>query len=202
MKISIIDYGLGNHLSILNICKKLRYKPRITDNEDEIINSNCIILPGVGSFDKGINNILDRGLEKTLNKAILDLKIKTLGICLGAQLMLSKSEEGKMPGLRYVPGEVLSFKKKFSSLNIDLPVPNMGWRHTINKSDPNLYARYYFVHSFYFSLLEKNSEYMSSNYGFPFICDYKYKNITGFQFHPEKSHSFGLKLLKNYFENF
>lgn len=203
MNISIIDYGLGNHSSLTNICKKLGYKSIITDDEKIILNSDFIILPGVGSFDRGIENIESKGLKKVLDKAIIKKGIKTLGICLGAQLMLSKSEEGLLNGLSYVKGEVKSFKKKFKELDMNMPVPNMGWRYTNQTKKKSIHKeRYYFVHSYYFHLKNSEDAIMYSNYGFKFVCGYSKKNITGFQFHPEKSHSYGLNLLKNYFERF
>ena len=201
MNITIIDYGLGNHQSIFNICYKLGFKAVITDDEKTILQSDVIILPGVGSYDKGINNIKSRGLLNILEKGVVKKKIKTLGICLGAQLMLEKSDEGILNGLGYVPGRVISFKKSFNKLDITLPVPNMGWRYVEwkgKKTDPK--ERYYFVHSYYMNLNNDKYATMISQYGFSFVCGYKFENITGFQFHPEKSHIYGFKLLKDYFE--
>lgn len=202
MKISIIDYDLGNHSSIVNICKRINLNPIITRDKKDILNSDFIVLPGVGHFGVGIKKIMDLKLFNTLNEAVLEKKIKTLGICLGAQLMLKSSEEGNVSGLGYIDGEVLSFKREFSKFNIELPIPNMGWRYVKHQktSDESNKQRFYFVHSYFFKLNDPREILMTSNYGFEFVCGFKKENITGFQFHPEKSHSYGMNLLKNYFE--
>lgn len=198
-KITIVDYGLGNHQSLKKILKKTGHESVISNQKTDILNSDLIILPGVGSFDIGIKNIFEYGLNDSLDEAILEKKIPTLGICLGAQLLLESSDEGTKKGLSYVKGTVNSFRRKFRNMNINLPVPNMGWRYVkFNQNVFNDNMRYYFVHSYHFDLLNKSDVTATSNYGFEFECAFRYKNITGFQFHPEKSHHFGIKLLSNY----
>lgn len=200
MRISIINYGLGNHNSILNICKRIKLQAEVTSDREKIIDSDFIILPGVGSFNIGMKNIAKLDLIETLNEAINYKKIKTLGICLGAQLMLKSSEEGNESGLGFIDGEVLSFKREFSKIDIDLPIPNMGWRYVKFKNlEKSENQRFYFVHSYFFKLNNPKQILATSNYGFEFACGFKKDNITGFQFHPEKSHSFGIKLLKHFF---
>ena len=201
MKISIIDYKLGNYNSIINICKKINLQVSVTRDKNEILDSDCLILPGVGSYNVGMKNITEMDLLDTLNLAVNEKKIKTLGICLGAQLMLKSSDEGNINGLGYVDGKVLSFKKEFLKRKIKLPVPNMGWRFVKEKKhmDSEDKKRFYFVHSYYFNLKNSNEISMISKYGFEFVCAYRKDNITGYQFHPEKSHSFGINLFKQYF---
>lgn len=203
IKITIVDYGLGNHQSLKKILKKIGYKSIISNEKIDILNSDVIILPGVGSFDIGMKNINDFGLKDSLDEAVLEKNTPTIGICLGAQLLLESSDEGSEKGLSYIKGSVNSFKKKFQKMNIDLPIPNMGWRYVkFRQNDYNERMRYYFVHSYHFDLYNKSYVTATSNYGFEFECAFRYKNLTGFQFHPEKSHHFGIKLLSNYFNEF
>lgn len=203
LKITIVDYGLGNHQSLKKILKKIGFDSVISNQKVDILNSDVIILPGVGSFDIGMKNINDFGLRDYLDEAIVEKKTPTMGICLGAQLLLESSDEGSEKGLSYVKGSVNSFKKKFQKMNIDLPIPNMGWRYVnFRQNDNEERIRFYFVHSYHFDLCNKSCVTATSNYGFEFECAFKYKNLTGFQFHPEKSHHFGIKLLSNYFNEF
>lgn len=198
--VGIIDYGLGNLGSLLNMCRKIDSSARIVDTAEAILASSHLILPGVGTFDTGMVNLESRGLIPVLENAVVNQKIPILGICLGAQLMLERSEEGKLNGLGWINGKVLKF-----NLDDDLKVPHMGWNTLIDIKDTGLFLsmpqdppRFYFVHSYYLS--PQNPDYISSNcvYGKKFAASFQTQNISGVQFHPEKSHKFGMQLLKNF----
>lgn len=202
INITIVDYGLGNSGSIQNMLKRIGHKSRITNNLDEIRAADLLFLPGVGSFDDGINNLKKYNLLETLKEKVINKKTPIVGICLGMQLLLEGSEEGSLPGLGWIKG---SCKKFNFNENVDrLRIPHMGWNITFPSQPGNdlMYMdvpelRYYFVHSYYASLAEKSDELCFTNYGFRFSSGIKKGNIIGFQFHPEKSHKFGMNLFKN-----
>ena len=204
--IKIIDYGLGNLSSIKNMISHFGYDSEITSNKKEINNSSKLILPGVGSFDTGVDNLKKLGLIPIIYNKVINEKCPILGICLGAQLMLEKSHEGKNKGLSFVRGEVISFNKVFQEKKINLPVPNMGWRDTeFNKSIKLKFKKtppkFYFVHSYFLNVREKNAKWINSNYGIDFCAGFKYNNIMAVQFHPEKSHKYGEQVLKYFINN-
>jgi glutamine amidotransferase len=196
--IVIVDYKMGNLGSIKNMIKKIGHKSVVSSNKDEILKASKIILPGVGSFDRAIQNINQMKLKESLEYVALTKKVPVLGICLGMQLMTSGSEEGNLSGLGWIKGKC----KKFDFTN--LRIPHMGWNYVkvtsnidLTKKIDNNY-KFYFVHSYYVSLDDKSSIILSTNYGIDFCSAYKYGNIFGVQFHPEKSHRFGMQMLTNF----
>lgn len=202
--ITIINYGLGNLGSIRNMLKKIGYDSVIINNPDELKVATKIILPGVGSFDTGMKNLLERGWIETLNQKVLEEKVPVLGICLGMQLMCRGSEEGKLKGLNWIEADV----RKFHFEERALKVPHMGWNfcEPVKKSkllqDNLSERRYYFVHSYYVNNYDHNDVMLETVYGFKFTSAFERNNIIGMQFHPEKSHKFGLIILKNFIENY
>lgn len=203
--IIIVDYNVGNIRSIQNMLSYLGYESKISTHKEDIELATKLILPGVGSFDTGMKNIKSLGLDTIIKDKVLFKDIPILGICLGAQLMLEKSDEGKEKGLSIIEGNVRSFASKFEERNVNLPIPNIGWRDIqfMNENEIKFNrfpAKFYFVHSFYFELKEEEHKWNISNYGFEFCSGFRKDNIFGVQFHPEKSHKYGMKLL-NYFVN-
>ena len=199
--IAIINYGLGNLTSILNMHKRLGIDAIITNDEQEIRNADKLLLPGVGHFKKGMENLHSSGLKVLLNELVLEQGKPVLGICLGAQLMTANSEEGNIKGLGWVEAETVAFDK--TKLN-SLKVPNMGWIDIhINDANPLLVnlppdPRFYHVHSYHFAFAEKAQVSATALYGYEFATAFKKNNIYGTQFHPEKSHKYGMKLLQNF----
>jgi glutamine amidotransferase len=203
MKISvcIIDYGLGNISSLVNMCKKIGEKASVSNQPDEINNATHLILPGVGAFDIGMKNLIDRGLDTILKKQVIDNKVPILGICLGAQLMLSSSDEGSQDGLGWIDGKVVRFNDTSG-----IKIPHMGWNSISRIYDLDLFKgmpdsppRFYFVHSYHFHISNPSEIVAQSTYGYDFAVSFKKGNIIGVQFHPEKSHQFGMHLLTNFF---
>jgi len=200
--IAIIDYEMGNVGSVYNMLKKIGAKSIITNNKLEIENAQKIIIPGVGAFDSGMEQLEKFGLISIIKKRIIEDKIPVLGICLGAQLMLKKSEEGLKEGLGIIDGIVKRFD--FSNLSETLTIPSMGWNQVLVRKKSSLInelpedPRFYFVHSYHFKLNSSADELLASNYGYEFTSAFEKDNIAGVQFHPEKSHKFGMKLLSNF----
>jgi glutamine amidotransferase len=199
--IVIIDYGLGNLASVLNMFKKIGVKDVVVSNDKEIISkATKLLLPGVGAFDAGMTNLENSGLIPILNKKVLEDKTPILGICLGMQLLTKSSEEGKKEGLGWIDAETVKF-------NLDpllkLKVPHMGWNYIkVNKKNPLIDTesknRFYFVHSYYVKCIDEDQSIATSNFGIDFTCMVNKNNIYGAQFHPEKSLKFGMKLLENF----
>lgn len=198
--ITIIDYGMGNVGSIKNMLKKIGHDSIISSNKSEIEIASKLILPGVGRFDKAIENLINLNLSELLKEKARD-GTPLLGICLGMQLLANKSEEGMIDGLGLVPGEV----KKFNLL-APFKVPHMGWNEVNYNSNSVLFkgfeqfenARFYFVHSYYFQCTLKENNIGETIFSHTFTSVVQKGNIFGVQFHPEKSHIFGMELLKNF----
>lgn len=192
IKIGILDYGLGNKLSICAAIEYLGYDYEFTDSLEILNQCTILILPGVGSFPKGMDNLKKKGLDIFLKNNANEKKI--IGICLGMQLLFSSSTEFKYTkGLNLVTGKVIKFD------DTNFRIPNIGWR-PIKPNNLNINSDdyFYFVHSF-FSIPESDSVITSTSkfFGFEFVSSIKYKNVYGFQFHPEKSSKQGLRLLDN-----
>lgn len=200
--ITIIDYGIGNIGSIINILNYIGVKSKATSDPDDIYKSTKLILPGVGAFDAAmqkINNI--DGLKESLTLKVIKEKVPLMGICLGMQLITNSSEEGDLPGFGWIDANV----KKFP-VSKKMKVPHMGWNNvkiiSHNKITKNLSdkEKYYFVHSYYVSVKDQKYSLMKTIYGLEFDSGIFFENIYGFQFHPEKSNKYGMKLLKNFSE--
>ena len=195
--IGIINTESQNIGSIINCLHYLKIKFKLINKIEELKKVKLIILPGVGSFDKCMISLKNLKLDKAILKA-LDNNSKLLGICVGMQMLFTKSEEGNEPGLNLIEGNVVKFKK-----NLDLPVPHMGW-NTIKSNENNKiftnnkFERFYFAHSFYCICNSPNYELSTTNYGIDFASSVHKKNIFGVQFHPEKSHEYGMNVLKNF----
>jgi imidazole glycerol-phosphate synthase subunit HisH len=205
-KISIVDYGCGNLLSISRALKKIGYKSEITNKKDLILESDFLILPGVGAFGNAMKLLRQNDLINVLNEYVLDKNKRLLGICLGMQILLSKSYEmGDYNGLDFIKGEVVQIKDK--TKNKKLKIPHISWGKIFlnNKSDYEgklnfdyLDLEYYFVHSFLALAKEKSSILAYCNYEDVLIPAIVMKdNVLGCQFHPEKSGNNGLNFLKN-----
>ncbi len=202
--IVIVDYGMGNLNSIRNMLQKIGVEVMISSDPKIISKATKIILPGVGAFDEAVIKIKNLGIDKIIKKKVLEEKIPILGICLGMQLFMGNSEEGKLKGLGLIEGKVLKFK--FSKENNNLKIPHMGWNNLSIKKKSPLFKnqmenqRFYFVHSYYV-VCEKNEDILSTtHHGYDFVSAVQKGNIFGTQFHPEKSHKFGMILLKNFTE--
>ena len=199
--ITIIDYGMGNIGSIENMIKKLGFKSLITSDPKIISRSSKIILPGVGSFDEGMKNLSKLKIVAALKEANKK-GAKILGICLGMQLLTKSSEEGELAGLGFINAKTIKFK-----LSKDHKIPHMGWNYVDIKSKNKLTldliqkSRFYFVHSYHVVCEDKSNVMMVTNYGVEFTSAIVKNNVFGVQFHPEKSHKFGLKLMENFIKN-
>ncbi|GAA0880914.1 imidazole glycerol phosphate synthase subunit HisH [Algoriphagus jejuensis] len=199
--ITIVDYGLGNLGSIGNMFKRIGVKSQISNSISEISGADKILLPGVGSFDHAINEINQRGLAEVLNQKALIDKVPFLGICLGMQLLTKSSEEGNLSGLGYVDAKTLKFRFPDKKLKI----PHMGWNVTKLKTPSQLTfdmdqeeQRFYFVHSYYVKCESPKNSIAETIHGLEFSSMIQNENIYGAQFHPEKSHRFGMKLFANF----
>lgn len=200
--IAIVDYGMGNLSSIQNMLKRLGYKSLITDQVEDLDKADKLILPGVGAFDVAVQNIHHKGMWEILNRKALVEQIPVLGICLGMQLFANRSEEGLLPGLGWMDAEVKKFKFESDSR---IKVPHMGWNivktvlpeHRLFEQSLSE-QRYYFVHAYHIVCSLEANSIATSQYGYEFTCAVAKENIMGVQFHPEKSHAFGMHLLKNF----
>ena len=202
----IVDYGLGNLGSIQNMLKKIGVKALISSDCSIIQQATKLILPGVGSFAFAMNQLADLNLIDVLNKKVLEEKTPILGICLGVQLFTSFSEEGNCNGLNWIEANTVKFS--FKESNELLKIPHMGWNDVYPTKQSKLFegmpedSRFYFVHSYYIQPKHEQDALLKSNYGFDFTCALEKDNIVGVQFHPEKSHKFGMQLLRNFVENY
>jgi len=199
--ITIIDYKTGNLGSIQNILKRIGEESVVTSDKKTIATATKIILPGVGAFDTGMRNLSELDLVDILNKKVIEEKIPVLGICLGMQLLSSGSEEGSLKGLGWINASTVRFKFENS---LEYKIPHMGWnfitQHKKSKLLDNMYSdpRFYFVHSYFFKAKDPEDILTSTTYEKEFTSSVERGNILGVQFHPEKSHKFGMKLLKNF----
>jgi glutamine amidotransferase len=200
--ITIVNYGMGNLGSMCNMFKRIGMKAVIESDPEVIRQASKLVLPGVGAFDTAmtcINNVPDL-LEVLSHKALVE-RVPILGVCLGMQLLTRSSAEGTLPGLGWIPGVTMRFPKQEG-----LKVPHMGWNVALPNTPSRLTAqvgdkpRYYFVHSYCVHVDDPAHSLMKTHYGIGFDSAIGCDNIYGVQFHPEKSHRFGMQILKNFAE--
>ena len=200
-KIVIVDYGMGNTNSVKKQIEKTTKSVIISSKIDDILAATKLILPGVGHFQTAMSNLKSNHLIDPLNKAVLELKTPILGICLGMQLMTNHSEEGNVDGLSWVDGNIKYFD--FNN-NAHYKRPHMGWNQTKHNKRSSLLnniseeEEYYFVHSYYMVSNDSNDILCSTEYEIEFTSAFEKNNIFGVQFHPEKSHSAGEQMIKNF----
>jgi glutamine amidotransferase len=198
--ITIINYNLGNPKSIKNMLGYLGMVSQITSDAIEIAKADHLILPGVGHFQHGMKQLRALGLIEVLQETVFTNKKPLLGICLGMQLLTKFSEEGNVEGLGFIDAQT----KKFDLDDPKLKIPHMGWNTVKFNKESKLTTeirsnpRYYFVHSYYVECNEKNDVLCTTRYGQDFVSGFQHENIFGLQFHPEKSHKFGMELLANF----
>jgi glutamine amidotransferase len=200
--ITIIDYNAGNIVSIKNMLNRIGFESKVSSDVNDIESAEKLILPGVGHFDYGIKNLIDSGIVSVLNERVLKRKVPILGICLGVQLFTSHSEEGILPGLGWFPS---SKTVKFRISGEILKIPHMGWADIELEKESRLFngmdkeQRFYFVHSYHLEC-SKVDLLASATHGIKFAAAIEHENMVGVQFHPEKSHKFGMQLLRNFIE--
>jgi len=200
--IAIIDYGLGNVRAFANVYHNLNIPVIIAKEGKDLHEATKILLPGVGAFDYAIQRLNDSGMRETLDDLVLNKSIPVLGICVGMQMLARKSEEGVLPGLWWINGEVK--KLILPSNSTTMRIPHMGW-NTIQPLHSNgLFkgldneSRFYFLHSYYFKCSNPLDAIATTNYEGEFESAVNSNNVYGVQFHPEKSHQWGIRLLENF----
>jgi glutamine amidotransferase len=197
MKISIVKYGMGNVSSVQKVLNKMGYENVVTDDPKEFKNSDLILLPGVGSFKKGIENLQNSGLIEVLTKEVVENKKPFIGICLGMQLVASYgTEPNRVEGLGWIDGEVIKIESKKG-----LRVPHLGWNSVRIKKENSFYREFdesdfYFIHSYHFKPSNMEEVTMTVSYENEMVAAMQKDNIHVMQFHPEKSQEKGMKLLQ------
>jgi glutamine amidotransferase len=202
--IAIVDYGIGNIQAFLNVYKRLNIEAKRAATGAELAGATKLLLPGVGAFDHAMESLNASGMREALDDLVLRKHIPVLGVCVGMQMLSRGSEEGSLPGFGWIDARV----KKLDSLGevaaLPLPLPHMGWNDVHPKPGNQLFhnleldARFYFLHSYFFSCARRQDVAADSRYGGDFCCAVSAGHIHGVQFHPEKSHRFGTQLLQNF----
>ncbi len=201
--IALVDYGLGNIQAFANIYRQLGIDAIPARNANDLRTASRIILPGVGAFDWAMTRLQESGLRDALDEEVLGQKKPVLGICVGMQMMARASEEGKLPGLGWIDATVERFDTRL--LESKTHLPHMGWNDAIPLRTDTLFSgleapRYYYLHSYFMKTDREENVLATSNYGVTFTSAVQAGNVYGTQFHPEKSHQWGVRLLKNFAE--
>jgi len=204
--VTIVDYGAGNIFSILNMFKKIGAAAIVAGDKATIAKATKLVLPGVGAFDTCASKLQESGLREVLDRKVLESNTPVLGICVGMQLMVERSEEGNLPGLDWIKGKTVKFGSEI--IADGLKIPHMGWANVaLNKPSllfGDMYAepRFYFAHSYYVLPEDDDDVVAYAMHGKKFATCIERKNIMGVQFHPEKSHKYGMRLLENFVKNY
>jgi glutamine amidotransferase len=194
--IAIVDYGLGNILAFATSYKRMGIDVAVAKSAADLAGATKIILPGVGSFDHAMELLNGSGMRASLDELVVAKKTPVLGICVGMQILGRSSEEGSAAGLGWIDGTVAKLGAE--------RLPHMGWNDVAPRAADGLFdgletgARFYFLHSYYFRCANEADVLATSEYGAPFACAVRHGNVYGVQFHPEKSHRFGTRLLENF----
>lgn len=200
--IAVIDSGMGNVGSVANMLGRIGAKACIASNTDDILKADKLILPGVGAFDRAVESLQESGFIPAITEKVLEAETPILGICLGMQLLSRGSEEGCLPGLGWIDAETVRFK--FEEEYSEFKLPHMGWNSIdVCRASPLLDgleqgSRFYFVHSYHVRCADESSVLAVSRYGVQFHSAIMNGHVMGTQFHPEKSHKFGMRLLSNF----
>lgn len=201
--IHVLDYGAGNVGSVTRMIEHVGGQSRRVSDPASLVDAMKIVLPGVGAFDHGMSLLRSAGWVDALNEAVLERRIPILGICLGMQLMCRSSEEGHLPGLGWIDAEV---KRFVAAPGSELKIPHMGWNVVkVAKETPLIPVggdewRFYFVHSYYAVCGDSSDILATAEHGQDFVAAFSHRNIFGVQFHPEKSHRFGMQLMQRFME--
>jgi glutamine amidotransferase len=202
VSVVVVNAGIGNLGAIPNMLKRLGAVARITDDASEIAAAGRIILPGVGAFDPAMQSLANLRLIEVLNHKALQERVPVLGVCLGMQLLSAGSEEGGLPGLGWIEGRAVRFRTDDDGPI--LRIPHMGWNYVRPTPNGALFTdlgdrpRFYFAHSFHLICENQADVAGVTRYGYPFVSAVHRGNISGIQFHPEKSHRFGLQVFRNF----
>ena len=202
--ITIIDYGLGNVLAFANVYKRLNIAVGVAKTAADLRGATKLILPGVGAFDHAMELLQQSGMRETLDELVLAHAVPVLGVCVGMQILAASSQEGKLQGLGWIDGDVR--KLEVASSGQRMRLPHMGWNDVKPVRPSPLFAgletdaRFYFLHSYYFQCARSEDVLAEAEYGLMFSCAIESNRIFGVQFHPEKSHRYGVRLLKNFAE--
>ena len=200
--ITLIDYGVGNIFAFQNVYKRLDIPTKIAKTATDLVDAEKLILPGVGAFDFAMEQLNASGMRQILDKLVLDKKVPIIGICVGMQMMGNRSDEGTAEGLKWLDADIIKFDESLIKQRTKLP--HMGWNDVSPLKRHPLFngleedSIFYFLHSYYFNCKNKEDVIAETDYGISFASAVSSNNIYGIQFHPEKSHQYGEKLLKNF----
>lgn len=204
--IAVIDYDTGNVASVLNMLRRVGADAVVSRDPSVLCAAEKLVLPGVGAFDQGMINLQRFGLDELLTDLVVHKRRPILGVCLGAQLMTKSSEEGTREGLGWLDARLVRFRSEGDSR---IRIPHMGWNtvRAVRRAGDVFDGidepmRFYFVHSYHMVADDSSIELAATDYGYTFASALGSQNVLAFQFHPEKSHRYGMQVYRNFAERF